>query len=251
MSKITITASSRVGCIRSNNEDMILVENKYVRSEACDLQFFTENKDRFIVALADGMGGHNAGEVASEETLRNLHFFIHDLPAHLSEGALCEAMVEWLVSINKIISSRGVEDRKLQEMGTTLVGILYYEGNYFWMNCGDSRLYMLSDGKLKQITTDHSLNEMTGVKRHSNVITNCIGAGCTTSFLDFTEFTNDVQAGCTFLLCSDGLSDMVDDENIEKLLNEGKDANALCEAAITAGGFDNVSACVVAVAESH
>ena len=74
MSKITITASSRVGCIRSNNEDMILVENKYVRSEACDLQFFTENKDRFIVALADGMGGHNAGEVARSRCTRRISY---------------------------------------------------------------------------------------------------------------------------------------------------------------------------------
>ena len=58
---------------------MILVENKYVRSEACDLQFFTENQDRFIVALAHGMGGHNAGEVASDETLRNLNFFSNNM----------------------------------------------------------------------------------------------------------------------------------------------------------------------------
>lgn len=245
MRKIKVTASSRVGCIRSNNEDMILVEGRFVRSESYATELVTDITDRLVIALADGMGGHNAGEVASEDTLHNLHFFIHDLPSGLSEGALCEAMVEWMVSINQIISSKGDVNPGLREMGTTLVGIVYYEGKYFWMNCGDSRLYRYRQGHLKQLTTDHSLNSMTGVKRHSNVITNCIGAGCNTSFLDFIEFTDDIMDGDTYMLCSDGLNDMIDDEEIASLLAGHADGNALCQAAILAGGFDNVSACVM------
>ncbi len=247
MSRITLTAASRVGCIRNNNEDMVLAYDKFIRSDAHRTEFMTENTDRFVVALADGMGGHNAGEVASAETLANLQFFIGDLPHGLSSGEFNEMMVVWLNSMNKIIESKGHVDPTLNEMGTTLVGIVYYEGKYFWMNCGDSRLYRLRDKQLKQLSTDHSLNNMMGQTKHSNVITNCIGAGCKTSYLDLVEFTSDFLPGDTYLLCSDGLNDMISSDDIENLLLDGATANNLCEAAIEAGGYDNVSACVLKV----
>jgi protein phosphatase len=79
------------------------------------------------------------------------------------------------------------------------------------------------------------------------VITNCIGAGCKNSFLDIYEFTDDFLSGDLYLLCSDGLNDMVPDEEIERLLVDGASANRLCEAAIEAGGYDNVSTCVISV----
>lgn len=247
MSRIVITAASRVGCVRDNNEDMVLAYDKLIRSEAYKTEFMTENSDRFVIALADGMGGHNAGEVASEETLANLRYFISDLPSGLSQGDFNELIIEWLSSINKTIDSMGHADASMANMGTTLVGVVYYNGKYYWLNCGDSRLYRLHDHRLVQITTDHSLNTITGQNRHSNVITNCIGAGCKNSYIDLFEFTGDFLPGDVFLLCSDGLSDMVSDTVIESLLNEHASANALCEAAIEAGGFDNVSACVFRV----
>ena len=125
MSRIILTAASRVGCVRSNNEDMVLAYDKFVRSDAHQTEFMTENIDRFVIALADGMGGHQAGEVASEETLSNLKFFIDDLPLGLASGEFHEMMMEWLKSINQIINSRGLVDKSKLEMGTTLVGVLY------------------------------------------------------------------------------------------------------------------------------
>ena len=244
MSRICITAASRVGCVRSNNEDMVLAYNKFVRSDVYQTEFMTENNNRFVIALADGMGGHNAGEVASSDALTNLQFFVNDLPSGLAKGEFEEMLIEWLGSINAMIDSKGKVDPTMAEMGTTLVGIIYYEGTYFWVNCGDSRLYRLRNGHLQQISTDHSLNNMTGQTKHSNVITNCIGAGCRTSYLDIFEFTADFLSGDTYMLCSDGLNDMVPNDKIEQLMNEGATANALCEAAIAAGGYDNVSACV-------
>ncbi len=244
MSRIVLTAASRVGCVRSNNEDMVLAYDKLIRSDAYQTEFMTENTDRFVIALADGMGGHNAGEVASEETLSNLKFFIEDLPGNLSSAEFEEAMLEWLQSINQIINSRGLVDRSLSEMGTTLIGTIYYGGKYYWINCGDSRLYRLREGKLKQLSTDHSLNKLNGANKHSNIITNCIGAGSKNSFLDIFDFTDDVLPDDTYMLCSDGLNDMVPDDDIEKIMNEGCTANKLCEAAIAYGGYDNVSTCV-------
>ena len=146
MSRIVLTAASRVGCVRSNNEDMILAYDKFVRSEAYQTEFMTENTDRFVIALADGMGGHLAGEVASAETLENLRFFINDLPKGLSSCEFNEMIMVWLDSVNKMISSKGLVDPSLSEMGTTLVGVTYYSGKYYWMNCGDSRLYRFRNG---------------------------------------------------------------------------------------------------------
>ncbi len=244
MSRITLSAASRVGCVRSNNEDMVLAYNKYVRSDAYVTEFYTENEKRFVIALADGMGGHRAGEVASEQTLQSLKFYITDIPTGLSIGEFEETMVEWLEFINNSINRQGRSDPALLEMGTTLVGIVYYEGKYFWFNCGDSRLYRLRDGKLTQLSTDHSLSNARGELKHSNIITNCIGAGCKNSYLDFYEFTSEFKSGDTYMLCSDGLNDMIDNSVIEYLMNEGCTANRLCEEAIAAGGFDNVSVCV-------
>jgi protein phosphatase len=132
-------------------------------------------------------------------------------------------------------------------MGTTLVALLYYGNRYFWLNCGDSRLYRLRDANLEQLTTDHSLINENGEKKHSNIITNCIGAGCEDTFIDMIEFTDEFQVGDTYVLCSDGLNDMVPDEIIREMLLNGATANTLCEEAISAGGFDNVSVCVLRV----
>lgn len=248
MSRISLSAASRVGCVRSNNEDMVLAYDKYIRSDVYSTEFMTESIDRFVIAVADGMGGHNAGEVASSDTLTNLSFFLNDLPRGLSSYEFNEMMMEWLQSINQIIDSKGRVNPSMSEMGTTLVGLVYYNKKYYWMNCGDSRLYRFRDGHLMQLTVDHSLSNAKGEKRHSNIITNCIGAGCKNSYMDMLEFTDDFLLGDIYLLCSDGLNDMVPDDEIERLLaEEHANANQLCQAAIIAGGYDNVSTCVIEV----
>ena len=242
-----VTAASRVGRVRKNNEDMVLVGSSFIRNDAfCKTIELTPEK-RTVLAVADGMGGHQSGEVASSDTLHNLHFFFNDLPAGLTAGEFNEMMVVWLDSINNIIDSKGSVDERFKGMGTTLVGIAYYGGNFFSMNCGDSRLYRLRNGALQQLTTDHSLNNMLGSSKHSSIITNCIGGGCKNSYRDIVMMTDDIQPSDIYLLCSDGLSDMLNDPQIEVLLKSGGDADALCQAAIESGGFDNVSACVIEV----
>ena len=247
MSKIVLTAASRVGNVRSNNEDMILAYDKYIRSDIYQTVLAPDNLDRFVVAVADGMGGHNAGEVASEMVMQNLKFYFNDLPKGMTSGELEEAMNDWLQSIHQTVNARGRINKSQVDMGTTLVALLYYGNCYFWLNCGDSRLYRLRDANLEQLTTDHSLINENGEKKHSNIITNCIGAGCEDTFIDMIEFTDEFQVGDTYVLCSDGLNDMVPDEIIREMLLNGATANTLCEEAISAGGFDNVSVCVLRV----
>ena len=247
MMNLVVTAASRTGCVRKNNEDMILVGSSFVRNDNFSTKIELRPEKRILFAVADGMGGHNSGEVASSDALHNLHFFFNDIPAGLTAGELNEMMVVWLESINNIIDSKGRVDERFKGMGTTLVGIAYYGVNIFSMNCGDSRLYRLRNGSLQQLTTDHSLNNMLGSTKHCSIITNCIGGGNKNSYLDIVKMTDEIQPSDIYLLCSDGLSDMLSDQQIETLLKSGADADALCQAAIEAGGFDNVSACVIDV----
>lgn len=248
MNIINITASSQVGCIRSNNEDMVLVVDKFLRNDILSTSIDHSKISRYVIGLADGMGGHNGGEVASEQTLRNLHFYINDLPCELSKCDFNEALLNWLDSINAIIESMGASDNELANMGTTLVALIYYNERFCWINCGDSRLYRFRDGKLMQLSNDHSLNIITGQPQHSNVVTNCIGGGCKTSFIDSCDITSDILPSDIYLLCSDGLSDMLSDDIISKLLKDSRiTANDLCDAAIASGGLDNVSACLIKI----
>ncbi|MCR4809791.1 MAG: protein phosphatase 2C domain-containing protein [Prevotella sp.] len=245
--KISITASSRMGCVRSNNEDMVLVDQWCVRNGKVRTEVDTDIVDRYLIALADGMGGHNCGEVASSDVLHNLQFFFSDLPVGLNVSDFNETIYEWLSSMNNIIESKGAYDERYNKMGTTLVALAYYGREYYWMNCGDSRIYSFYEGKLTQLSTDHSLSTLVGDTTHSNVITNCIGGGCKHSFIDIVQCSADVRPGSSFLLCSDGLTDMLPVSDIAEMLAAGKSANDLCKEAEKAGGFDNVSAIVATI----
>ena len=246
MIELEISAACRIGCVRHDNEDMILVGYQFIRNDEYRTQLELGDKDRFMMAVADGMGGHLSGEVASNDVLHNLQFFFSDLPVGLDASSFNEIIVEWLESINLILESKGKVDEQCKGMGTTLVALAYYDGVFYSMNCGDSRLYRIRNEELVQLTTDHSLSSLMGNKKHSSIITNCIGGGCTSSYIDLVQI-DDIQDGDAFLLCSDGLTDMMSDHRLNILLTEGADANELCNAAIVRGGIDNVSACLIKV----
>lgn len=246
MIRLEITSTSQVGCVRSQNEDMVLVDTHFIRNSEFSTQASLNHNDRYLVAVADGMGGHNRGDVASNDVLRNLQFYFSDIPEKLNAGDFNEVMVEWLDSINNFVASKGRADEQFKGMGTTLVGLAYYYGDFYSMNCGDSRLYRFRQGELTQLTTDHSLNNMLGSEKHTNIITNCIGGGCNSSYMDLVRIS-EVWPDDVFLLCSDGLTDMLPDQEIARLLNDGADAMALGDAAVEAGGLDNVSCCVITI----
>ncbi|MBQ8462702.1 MAG: serine/threonine-protein phosphatase [Prevotella sp.] len=242
-----ITASSRVGCVRAHNEDMVLVGDQVIRDGETSLSVSVDDIDRLVVAVADGMGGHRSGDVASSDTIENLRYFFSDLPVGLSDEQFREFIVNWHASIHSILDSKGRADERYAKMGTTLVALVGYAHNYYWLNCGDSRLYRLHQGEFTQVTTDHSLANELGGNTPTNIITNCIGGGCRSSFIDMVQCNDLIQPGDVLLLCSDGLSDLLPDDKISQMLQQGSNATDLCLAAEAAGGYDNVSVVVIKI----
>ena len=244
---LDVSAASWTGRVRSQNEDMVLVDNRFIREDTYKAQIVLSREDRMMIAVADGMGGHNRGDIASNDTLRNLHYFFYDIPSCLNVNDFNEAMAGWLESINNYIASKGRADEQYKGMGTTLVGLAYYNNDFYSLNCGDSRLYRFRNHQLVQLTTDHSLSNLVGDEKRTNVITNCIGGGSKSSFIDMVTMTNDIMSDDVYLLCTDGLTDMLSDKAISELLEGKADADTLCSAAIEAGGIDNVSCCVISI----
>jgi len=245
--QLKIVAISDKGYVRGHNEDMILIGNDVFRDGRKEtlIDLNDENKI-FFIAVADGMGGHNAGEVASEMVLRKIREKISGLETDLTGKDLSMKISEWVKEIHSDILNEGNKDINKKGMGSTLIGALFYNNKIYYMNVGDSRLYRLRNGYLMQISKDHSLREITGNKDiASNIITNSFGGG-EKIFVDFSFAGSKIFNDDAFLLCSDGLSDELNDEEIEETLGNKK--NVVDELLIKAknkGGKDNISIILV------
>ncbi len=238
--KLKISASSNVGCKRDHNEDMILIGSYFFRDQTEELQVHIG--DKFILAIADGMGGHNAGEIASELVLSNLGQFIEELEDNIDASNLENQIRTWVYNIHNSLLTRSSQNIAENGMGTTLVAFLFYQQSIYLINAGDSRAYRCRDGILRQLSKDHSLASVLRNKDvPSNVITNSIGGGATTVFLDIENITNKISSEDILLLCSDGLTDMASDDDIENALAINPGAENLVQLANNKGGKDNVS----------
>lgn len=191
--------ASDMGCIRTNNEDMILFNGGLYRDETYEQKFELIPQARFTAFVADGMGGHEGGEFASELAIQAFDRFITDLPSDLSHEALSGEIKNWVNETHALITNKGVELPQYEGMGTTFVGMFSYEERIYMVNIGDSRLYRYRGGILKQLSSDHSMRELTGdMTTPSNVIYNSLGAG-TSAFADFTELTGQFSDFIFFL----------------------------------------------------
>ena len=226
--------ATHVGKVRRNNEDSLIVIEP----------------ETFVVA--DGMGGASAGEVASSMLVEAVKNFLSTAPAPWDETTLINAIAR----ANRDIWNLSRQNEDYRGMGTTAT-ILYLDGTKaYFAHVGDSRLYLLRDGVLEQITEDHSYveslvrrgeltEEEARVHPMKNVLTQAVGAMPELQ-IDAARFT--AQLDDVFLLCTDGLTNMVDDATIAHILqNEANPADALIDAALDAGGKDNVSVIVVGI----
>ncbi len=221
------------GCVREINEDTILL-------------------DKSLYAIADGMGGHLAGEVASQKALECVKEHLAAL-AFNAKSAL--GVLEEAVQIaNRKVFCLSNEKPEYNGMGTTLTLIKVIRGELFYVHVGDSRLYLFRDGKLSQITTDHSLvaqmvvdGQITvdeaAVHPGKNIITRAVG---TADFVQPDSGSIDLAKGDILIICSDGLTNMVSDEELAQKAEKykqsvGRLASELLNTAKQAGGDDNIS----------
>jgi protein phosphatase len=253
--KLRYAGSTHVGMKRTHNEDsFIMVPAEY------------------LYVVADGMGGHACGEVASRMTVETMRDFFQTTTADdevtwpckmdSSFGYQANRLVAAVKLANLRIHEKAQSDSKFRGMGTTVVCALFHGSEVHVAHVGDSRLYRLRDGALALLTEDHSLlndyKKMTTLTEeeernfpHKNIIVRALGMKDTVA-VDVVSL--EPRPGDVFLLCSDGLSGEVEDDRMRDILIEaGADLEAACDSLIQEacdnGGKDNVTAVIVQVAE--
>jgi len=240
--KLTIKAVSDIGNIREKNEDMLLIGNEFVRDGSSEREFdFDSAEHPLMIAVADGMGGYQGGEYASEITITEMNAAVHDLKNEAANTDLKKYFSGCVQNIHQKLLEEGAQDETKKGMGSTFVGILFFRNSIYLINVGDSRAYRLRNGLLVQLSRDHSLREMTGnADAPSNIIVNSLGAG-EKVFCDFEDISQRVLSGDSLLLCSDGLWDELDDEDIETILDDSFNPLHTVNAVKSKEGKDNIS----------
>ncbi|HEV2951780.1 MAG TPA: Stp1/IreP family PP2C-type Ser/Thr phosphatase [Actinomycetota bacterium] len=227
--KIEVGSATDIGRVRERNEDSVLV-------------------DPPLYVVADGMGGHRGGQVASQVALETMEELATEGPGSLAEHVR---------RANRAVWDRSVEDERLSGMGTTLTAARIDGASAVIAHVGDSRAYLLRDGMLRQLTTDHTLvdrmvrsGEITEaeaeVHPHKNVLTRALG---TDEQVEVDEDSIALADGDRLMICSDGLTGMVTEDQIQAILENSDQpqqaADRLVKAANRAGGIDNISVVVL------
>lgn len=241
-----VAAGTDIGQVRSGNED----------------SFFADaNEYRGLFIVADGMGGHAAGEVASHMAVDVISTDLATLTEVESAEAL-ESVALALRHANRAVYDRSAAEPDKLGMGSTASVLVLGDDRFVIGHLGDSRIYLLRAGELRQLTHDHSVvqeqvdagiltPEEARRSRQANVITRCIGMG---REVDPDVIDGDVRQGDVFLLASDGLTGMVDDRRLHQLLSSraapARLVDALIAEANARGGIDNITAVIVRVHSS-
>jgi len=245
--KIEIFGLTDVGLVRDHNEDSI-----------------GDNVDLGLVVLADGMGGHRGGEVASAIAVSTILESLDNELKNIKSGDIDKvsgyslesiAVNDAVIKANENVFTSSIENSQYRGMGTTVVVLLFHNDHFTVAHVGDSRLYRYREGELEQITRDHSLMQelvdrgfyTTDQARESlnkNLVTRAIGAE---ESVEVDVHEDIAHPGDIYLLCSDGLTDMLEDDEIKNtIVDNGEDlektASELIRLSNEAGGKDNISA---------
>lgn len=249
--RVEASGLSDIGRARSHNEDSYLVD--------CDLGLFV---------VADGMGGHQHGEVASRlavdsilQTLRQPRQRRHRNAEGTHSDKDSELLAEAVAAAHEYVLSAIQEDVSLLGMGTTVVAMLAYDDGAVIAHVGDSRAYRLEDGRMELLTEDHTwVREQVSAGHLSerqarehplrNVVTQALGG---TGEVAVEVSRERLRAGQIYLLCSDGLTSMLEDDEIESVLTSDESLDQMCRelvhAANNRGGLDNITVILVKVLE--
>lgn len=244
--KILTYGLSDIGLVRKRNED--------VWAELPNLHFYV---------LADGMGGHRAGDIAAREAVQAMCYLMNKKLKKSSslEKPTLKLMREAMIQANRIVFKLGSQHPHLKGMGTTLCCLRFEEDQVIYGHVGDSRIYRFREGKLIQLTDDHSLmRELLDVGRleekdtgdflYKNIITKAIG---TEQVVEPSVAKDSVRIDDLYLICSDGLTDEMSDLQIKRVLDGSESiemgAKGLVQGAIDLGGIDNVTVVLLKVVE--
>ncbi len=245
--KIEIFGLTDVGLVRDNNEDTIGI-----------------NPELGLAVLADGMGGHRGGEVASAITVNTILEALEmelnrinpgDIDANNGFSLESIAVHDAIAKANENVFTSSNENSQYRGMGTTVVVLLFYDDHFTVAHVGDSRLYRFRDGELEQITSDHSLmqelidrgfytDEQAKKSLNKNLVTRAVGIE---ESVQIDVFEAVAHPADIYLLCSDGVTDMIEDDVIKQTIvaNDNdleKIAAELIRLSNEAGGKDNISA---------
>lgn len=236
----SIEAICDIGVVRKNNEDMILIGDQLIRDDSAEYAIDAGERN-FMIAVSDGMGGHQAGEVASETVLQRMRLAVAGLGNALNPEQLRAYFEVKIKETHQELNAMGQANSAYYNLGATFTGLLMYNKKAFLINIGDSRLYRLRGGLMAQLTTDHSLSDwLNNPAIARNILANSFGGGAHHIYFDFEE--TNLLDGDTLLLCSDGLSGEISFEDIESILESAQPLSAMVNRARANGGRDNISA---------
>lgn len=239
---------SDIGKVRDLDEDSILVIR--IGSVYSSMQ-----QERALFILADGMGGHNAGEVASSLAVRKIAEYLFPTLISLADVDWFLALRSGTEEANKSVLDYNIKNPEFQGMGTTLVVAILIDRKLYVGNIGDSRLYLINGNRkeIRQITKDHSFvqklvdngkitKEEARFHPQKSIITGAIG--CFPE-VEVDTFELDLEKDDIILLCCDGLTDVVNDDEIKEIVFRNKDIQKACDELIKTandkGGPDNIS----------
>jgi PPM family protein phosphatase len=242
--RLHVTAFTHQGAVRANNEDTIAVAD-WITSEPMTAPVVLERavETPLICLVADGMGGHAAGEVASRTVAEHLSARAAEA---VDEAALVTLLRDADAELFALMEQRPVR----RGMGTTVAGVAVGPTGAMVFNVGDSRVYRIADGRLVQLSTDDTpgpkLPDGRTAVYTSSIISQVLGGYAPDEFrepIDPHVLGEPLADGARYLICSDGLTDLVDRATIETTLDHDDEASAraLFDAAMARGGDDNVS----------
>jgi serine/threonine protein phosphatase PrpC len=215
-----------------------------------------------LAVLADGMGGHRAGDVASQMAVTNLGTSWEEQEL-LDNEKIAQWFIQMIQQENTIIYMQGQQEPAYSGMGTTIVAAALLEEQFTIAHVGDSRAYLIRDGQIKQLTEDHSLvnelvksgeitEEMAVNHPRKNILTRSVGMPGT---VEVDVATHLWQPGDQLLLCSDGLTNMVTEPVIEAIVSSSlllsEKVERLIDQANEAGGADNITVLLIECKEEH
>lgn len=239
MSAWSIAAFTHRGRVRPSNEDTIAVDGRISTGNMSEPLVTSVSSDCCVLMIADGMGGHAQGAMASRAVLDYLVVAID----RLADPASCAEAIE---EANQHLFAIMHEDQEALGMGSTIVGAVLGAQRMVTFNVGDSRCYLFSSGQLVQLSRDDVPEQVNDHFRRSHALTQSLGGSSLPLTIEpHISIDSPLAPGETLLLCSDGLTDMVDIQAISKILNAAgtplQSVRVLAAKAFSAGARDNIS----------